>query len=78
MKCIKSQCRSPVACGGWGYCRELNMADDTWTVEREYRALLEAIDHAISVHGKVNANTPLHQRLQRTLGASTLSSPEQT
>lgn len=22
--CIKSQCRSPVACDGFGYCRELN------------------------------------------------------
>ena len=25
MKCIKDQCRSPMACNGFGYCRELNM-----------------------------------------------------
>lgn len=25
MKCLKDQCRSPVACGGFGYCRERNM-----------------------------------------------------
>lgn len=24
MVCIKDQCRSPVACGGFGYCRDLN------------------------------------------------------
>jgi hypothetical protein len=23
-ECLKDQCRSPVACGGWGYCREKN------------------------------------------------------
>lgn len=22
--CLDGQCRSPVACGGWGYCRERN------------------------------------------------------
>lgn len=26
MKCIKDRCYSPVACGGFGYCRELNFA----------------------------------------------------
>ena len=26
--CISRPCRSPVACGGFGYCRQLNMADD--------------------------------------------------
>ncbi len=26
-KCIKDRCWSPVACTGFGYCRELNMAD---------------------------------------------------
>ena len=25
MRCQKDQCRSPVACGGFGYCRERNM-----------------------------------------------------
>lgn len=25
MKCLKDQCRSPVACGGFGYCRERNL-----------------------------------------------------
>lgn len=24
MKCIKERCYSPIACGGFGYCRELN------------------------------------------------------
>lgn len=69
MKCIKGQCRSPVACGGWGYCRELNMTDtrDNWTIVDDLWALLEAIDHTLSVHGHVDANTPLHQRLERTL-----------
>jgi DNA modification methylase len=26
MKCLDGYCRSPTACGGFGYCRELNMA----------------------------------------------------
>lgn len=26
--CLGEQCRSPVACGGWGYCRERNARDD--------------------------------------------------
>lgn len=26
--CLKDRCRSPVACGGWGYCRERNFIDD--------------------------------------------------
>lgn len=25
MKCLNERCYSPVACGGWGYCREMNM-----------------------------------------------------
>jgi len=29
--------------------------------------LLEAIDHTLSVHGHVDAHTPLHDRLQRML-----------
>lgn len=24
-RCIKDRCRSPVACGGFGYCRERNV-----------------------------------------------------
>lgn len=24
MKCIRDRCYSPVACGGFGYCRDLN------------------------------------------------------
>lgn len=24
MRCLKDRCRSPVACGGFGYCRERN------------------------------------------------------
>lgn len=68
-RCIKDRCYSPVACGGFGYCRELNMRDDLkeWTREDDFRALLEAIDHTLSVHGHVDAGTPLHQRLRRTL-----------
>ena len=27
--CQKSRCFSPVACGGFGYCRELNFSDET-------------------------------------------------
>lgn len=27
LQCIKEQCRSPIACGGFGYCRELNFLD---------------------------------------------------
>lgn len=25
--CLKDQCRSPLACDAWGYCRERNMGD---------------------------------------------------
>ncbi len=30
--CMKGRCRSPVACGGWGYCRERNILKpgDKW------------------------------------------------
>lgn len=27
IKCTKDRCYSPVACGGWGYCRELNFGE---------------------------------------------------
>ena len=27
IKCIKDRCYSPVACGGFGYCREMNMTE---------------------------------------------------
>lgn len=27
MKCIKDRCYSPVACEGFGYCRELNFVE---------------------------------------------------
>jgi hypothetical protein len=27
MKCIKERCYSPVACGGFGYCREMNFTE---------------------------------------------------
>ena len=27
--CLKGRCFSPIACGGWGYCRERNMEDRT-------------------------------------------------
>ncbi len=26
--CLKARCYSPVACGGWGYCRERNLPTD--------------------------------------------------
>lgn len=26
--CLKDRCRSPIACGGWGYCRERNVSSD--------------------------------------------------
>ncbi len=26
--CLKDRCRSPVACEGWGYCRERNLMTD--------------------------------------------------
>ena len=26
--CLKSRCYSPVACDGWGYCRERNVSSD--------------------------------------------------
>ena len=37
MDCIKDQCRAPLACSGWGYCREWNMLS-----AREYEVALEA------------------------------------
>lgn len=69
MNCIKDRCFSPIACGGFGYCREMNMtvAGDQWSIEDDYKALLKAIDHTLSVHGHVDADTPLHDRLRRTL-----------
>lgn len=27
-RCQKARCYSPVACEGWGYCRELNLPTD--------------------------------------------------
>jgi hypothetical protein len=39
MKCIKSRCYSPVACGGWGYCRELNFNVGAQEIERLRTAL---------------------------------------
>lgn len=44
MECIKNQCRSPVACGGFGYCRELNMADGYVMVDAEELKRLRALD----------------------------------
>ena len=67
--CIKDQCRSPVACSGFGHCRELNF-ESTWTIVHDYVALLKAIDHTLSVHGHIDANTPLHERVQRTLAVT--------
>jgi hypothetical protein len=26
--CLKRRCYSPIACEGWGYCRELNLITD--------------------------------------------------
>lgn len=37
MDCLKDQCRSPLACSGWGYCREWNMQG-----AREYEEALRA------------------------------------
>ncbi len=37
MQCLKDQCRSPLACSGWGYCREWNML-----AAREYEEALNA------------------------------------
>lgn len=68
MKCIKQRCYSPVACGGWGYCRERNFeSNPAWTDIDECKELLKAIDHTISIHGKVDAGTPLHERIRRTI-----------
>jgi len=33
----------------------------------ECKELLKAIDHTISVHGKIDAGTPLHERIRRTI-----------
>lgn len=42
-------------------------SNEQWTIEREYRALLEAINHRLLVDGCVDVHTPLHRRLCRTL-----------
>ena len=47
---------------------------EEWTILDDCKALLEAVDHTLSVHGHMDAHTPLHDRLQRTL--STLTSHE--
>lgn len=36
-KCIKDQCRSPVACGGWGYCREFNVSGYAQAIREDER-----------------------------------------
>lgn len=38
-----------------------------WRILDDCRALLEAIDHTVSLHGHMDRGTPLHDRLQRTL-----------
>ncbi len=27
-RCLKNRCYSPIACEGWGYCRERNLITD--------------------------------------------------
>lgn len=39
MRCLKDQCRSPTACGSFGYCRERNMLVSEATREHERRAV---------------------------------------
>lgn len=74
MKCIKDQCRSPVACGGFGYCRELNFGWDYGhdlycTIGNKLLALgvtategqVEALTHAVLYHiygGPKSCRTP--------------------
>lgn len=41
-KCVKDRCYSPVACGGFGYCRELNMLPERFTRARILELLLRA------------------------------------
>lgn len=42
--CIKRQCRSPLACSGWGYCRELNFNGGTMTDVERIHYLLDVIN----------------------------------
>lgn len=51
--------------------------DNTWTAVDDCKALLEAINHTLYAHGKVDVNTPLHDRLQRTLDMLSDDGPKQ-
>ncbi len=59
-ECIKQPCRSPLACEGWGYCRERNMnmemllADPLAVHLNMLRGSIAKphIDHIIHLYGK--------------------------
>lgn len=38
-----------------------------WTLQDDLMSLLEAIDHTVSIHGKMDRGTPLHERLERSI-----------
>lgn len=42
MKCIKDRCYSPLACDGFGYCRELNFLPERFDHDR----ILELLSRA--------------------------------
>jgi hypothetical protein len=53
---------------------QIEIGQDQFVLEgREFRRLLEceailkAVEHTLSLHGKVDADTPLHRRITATL-----------
>jgi hypothetical protein len=36
--CLAAPCRSPIACGGWGYCRERNVKDSAAPTEAQIQS----------------------------------------
>ena len=50
--------------------RALAVTSTDSVIAREYKDLLEVIDHTLTVHGHMDAHTPLHDRLQRLISVS--------
>ncbi|MBR0693632.1 hypothetical protein [Bradyrhizobium lablabi] len=52
MNCIKDQCRSPVACRGFGYCRERNFGGSVHLSQEEVGRIVAALSMTDDGHGE--------------------------
>lgn len=54
-----------------GAARTANALEDARRLIQSMRKLLSDTDTTLQAHGKVDANTPLHERIQQALMATT-------